>query len=170
MSRSRWLSHLVGASALTVAYAALITDWSTATPGLRFEGINRARYMLSAFPLFGLIVGELAWSVRAHGWRSQLRAGVALGALCLVAIARLALHVPLSGHLALATFGAVWCSSLPAGGVRTSYRLVFLVGCAAFAWVHDAFTSVTAVMAGAALGVAGFGWPWRDQHTLRSVD
>lgn len=156
MPGSRLSTQLVVACVFTAGYAATIDDWSSASPELRFDDINRARYMLTAFPLFGVVTGDLLWTLRRNGWQRERRVIIALGLLCAVALARVTLHVPVSGHLALASYALLWTRSLPEGRLRLGSRVAFFVAAAWFAWLHDPLTDLTAVLVGAGLGAFAF--------------
>jgi hypothetical protein len=96
---------LVGGVALYLKGPLPVVVVSYATPH-----VAPFSYMISAFPFFGALCGELAWRWLDHRGGGFL--ALQILALGLLAVGRLALQIPVSGHVVLQVFfcGFSWRS------------------------------------------------------------
>jgi hypothetical protein len=164
LTNSRPALHAWGAGALTVAMGLLFwlrgplptvnTDYSLLhQPSLT--------YMVLAFPLFGAVCAEWWLQRRTREGRILL---AQLAVLSVMAVGRLALGIPVSGHVLMGTFFILWAPTLPhkpLARVETALgglALLYFLHTKMVAW-EDFRSSTGGLIAGAL--VAGAGTLWR---------
>ena len=146
----RTLLHLIGAGALTLA-GFFWLSWRGPTPVMRgAEALDIAVpfwYMILAFPFFGVLLAE-SWLERQSAAGRILLAQTVV--IFLISAARLALHIPVSGHVLLLSFFLLWSMMR----YEQPYLTEFLLALGALALVLYTKVFVWQDAMTAALGVA----------------
>jgi hypothetical protein len=122
-------------------------------------------YMLAAFPVLGMLVADLVvMARRGASRRAMAELATALALLVALGQARLALHLPVSGHAMLAAYFIVRRSLLGVGdGGYARGELVVGVGVLAavaypkLLWWHDPISLGVGVLVG---GILALGVLW----------
>jgi hypothetical protein len=128
-------------------------------------------YMILAFPLFGSLCAELflQWREGRSSWRI-LAVEVAL--LCILAIARLALRIPISGHVMLAVFYVIearrWSGSIQLAALAFGWLTLMWFLYVKFHLWGDFVTPLTGAAAGLLVANLGLFGPPRPGRRLSS--
>lgn len=119
-------------------------------------------YMVSPFPILGMLVAELTGLLASHGWkRAAVELGVAIAVLIVVSCFRLSLCIPLSGHSMLLSYFILrraFLNGIPIALRKTQYWLAVVMALVLvylkLAWWTDPITLSAGAMGGALLFAA----------------
>ncbi len=161
---TRWII----AAAFTVI-GALYLIWKGPVPVVRvFDTLPIDApfpYMLSAFPVLGLLVADGASLALERRWRHSVELCAQIAIMVLLAHFRLELRIPISGHALLFTAFALrrhWLPE-PPSPVRhleagLGWALLAVVAGIKLLWWHDPTTLAVGVVTGVGLTWAGRRW------------
>ncbi len=164
---TRWLI-----AAATTAVGALYLLWKGPVPVVRvFDTLPIDApfwYMLSAFPVLGLLLADLLALARARRWRHVAELICQIGVMVLLSHSRLELRIPISGHaLLFAAFVArrhgMEEPSVPGRWVEAGmgWALLAMVAVIKLAWWRDPTTLAVGMATAAVL-------TWIGRATLAS--
>lgn len=120
-------------------------------------------YMVSPFPILGMLVAELVGLLAIHGGkRAAAKLGVAIAVLIIVSGIRLSSCIPLSGHAMLLSYFILRRAFLDSSPLALRKAQLWIAGAMAtvlvyvkLAWWTDPITLLLGALAGAALYTSG---------------
>lgn len=120
-------------------------------------------YMVSPFPILGMLVAEFVGLLAVHGGRrAAVKLGVAIIAMIVVSGIRLSSCIPLSGHAMLLSYFILRRAFLDGSPIALRKAQLWIAGAMAMvlvyvklAWWTDPITLLVGGVAGSALFAAG---------------